>query len=228
MLLIAMLILAACGTSGEENGKTGTTPNKQEPLENLDEGEVEGDADKEDNAEDEDLAEDANNEQESDDETDLSGEDNTTAEQKSDDFQTNAKQVDSDAQDFTMHILPEYTLTSEEPGKDSLYVTDDGNIFMRIETMPFDQETYDYFKENTLSLLESIKADGETVVEANPLPYGENIKDTVGYTVKANENMLTGYVFERDGLLVHLTIFDTLDGEHFNDFLQMGETITSK
>lgn len=238
ILLIAMLILGACGTETPENKPTtGTTSSEQEPTEDLEndeqEEEEEQDSDEEEPATEPEDDEETTEQDKTQDNTeeDSSEEDNNANnenEEETDDFQASAEQIDSDAQDFSIHILPDYTLTSEEPGRDSLYLTEDGNIFMRIETMPFDQENYDYFKENTMSLLESTKADGETVAESSSLPQGESIKDPVGYTVKTNESVLTGFVFEKDGLLVRLTIFDTLAEDHFNNFLHMGETITTK
>lgn len=236
ILLIAMLILGACGNSTQEDNPTGTNPNEQESTEDLENDENTENDVEEDNAEeieadieeDEETTDQNNTEKntETEDNED-STEDNENAEDTGD-FQAKAERVDSDAQDFSIQILPAYTLTSEEPGRDSLFLTDDGNIFMRIETTPFDQETYDYFKENTVSLLESTKADGETVTETTTLPQSEDIKNSIGYTVPTNESVLTGIVFEKDDLLVRLTIFDTLEEEHYNDFIQMGETIMNK
>lgn len=227
ILLIAILILGACGTPSEEDSSPGTTPDEEKQTEEQENNDNEGNTAEEETEstteEDDEEATDQDNTEEND--TTIDSDEN---EEKTNELQTNAEQVDSDVQDYSIQILPAYTLTSEEPGKDSLFLTEDGNIFMRIETMPFDQESYDFFKENTLTLLEGIKADGKTVADSTALPTGENINDSVGYTVETNENMLTGLVFEKDGLLVRLTIFDTLAEEHFKNFLQMGETITNK
>ncbi len=244
VLLIAMLILGACGTSTQKSGSTSNKSNGQDTTEDVEQNEEENSDDEDELEEDEEVIEDEtdnqgteeDNDNQGTEEDDESEENGTNSEDdqneaETDQFQENAKQVDSDAQDYAIHILPAYTLTSEEPGRDSLYLTEDGNTFMRIETNPFNQDDYDYFKENTVSLLESTKADGETVseiTEENSLPQGENVKNAVGYTVKANDSILTGIVFEKDGLLVRLTIFDTPTQEHYSNFLKMGETITNK
>lgn len=221
LLLVVMLILGACGTSSDNNKSTTNNPSEPD-VENHEEDGLE----EEDSIIEE---EDVENQVEENNETDkISSEVPNDEEQSNDKVQEKTKQVDSDAQDFAIQILPEYTLTSEEPGRDSLYLTEDGNIFMRIETAPFNQDDYDYFKENTVTLLESIKADGEEVTEESNLPQGEGLQQVVGYSVKANDHALTGIVFEKNGLLVRLTVFDTLNNEHYNHFLQMGETITTK
>lgn len=228
LLLVAILILGACGTSSDDGKTTGNSSGSNEPdVENNEDenGLIEDD---EDDDSEEDIEDEIEDSEESD---EPSSEGTTETEEDSNDFEENAQQVDSDAQDFSIQILPEYTLTSEEPGRDSLYLTEDGNIFMRIETAPFAQEDYDYFKENIVTTLETTRADGEEVAEVteqDKLPQADGVKNAVGYSVKANESELTGIVFEKDGLLVRLTMFDTLDNEHYNNFLQMGQTITNK
>lgn len=230
LLLIAMLILAACGTSEQDEGTTKDNLSDQdttEKFENTEKEIVEDDGVEEEDGE---QKTDAGTVKEEDEKsnTEQDKEDNNVNNNEADEeeAQPNAERVASDEQDFSIEILPAYTLTSEEPGRDSLFLTEDGNIFMRIETAPFDQESYDYFNENTVSLLESIKADGADIADANVLP--RNVNNALGYTVTTNESVVTGFVFEKDGLIVRLTIFDTLDEKHFNNFLQMGETITNK
>lgn len=232
MLLIAMLVLAACGSTNNEQPDKNEDENDsgQEVNDNNDEGNIE-EEDK-----DEDKQDDENNNEEDEETNGVEGNEETdntdqNNDEESDDFAANAKQVDSDEQDFSMQILPEYSLTSEEPGRDSLYLTDDGNIFMRIETMPADDEAYDYYNENVVSLLEAISVDGNPPTELtdeNKIPQGEGIEKAVGYTVDTPEGITTGIVFEKDGLAIRLTIFDTKEQSHFDNFLQMGESITSK
>lgn len=231
LLLVVILILGACGTSSDDGQTTGSNSNEPDVENNEDEnGLIEDDEENDSEEDTEDEIEDSEENEESEESDEPSSEGTSETEEDHNDFQESAQQVDSDAQDFSIQILPEYTLTSEEPGRDSLYLTEDGNIFMRIETAPFAQEDYDYFKENTVTTLETTRADGEEVaeVEQDKLPQADGVKNAVGYSVKANESELTGIVFEKDGLLVRLTMFDTLDNEHYHNFLQMGQTITNK
>lgn len=230
MLLIAMLILAACGnTSNEKDGTNdGNNSDNQEQNEHQVDGTEENDTEDEENNEDEENTEDneqdANNAEEEDAGQEGNEEDTT-------DLPEEPKQVDSDAQEFSMSVLPGYTLTSEEPGRDSLYLTEDGSIFMRIETAPFDQETYDFFKENTVDLLQATNANQEApdeITDANQLPQGEGIENTIGYTTETADGITSGIVFEKNDLLVRLTIFEPIEGNYFDEFLKMGQTITSK
>lgn len=228
--LIAMLVLAACGsTTDKETGENDEDNNTgQEVNEEIENNEEDLPEDDESNSEDENGTEAGAEE----DDAAVGNEDSEeTNDEESDNFSANAKQVDSDEQDFSMQILPEYSLTSEEPGRDSLYLTEDGNIFMRIETIPADDEAYDYYNENIVALLEAISVDGNApteITDESKLPQGEGIEKAVAYTVDTPEGIATGVVFERDGLAVRLTMFDTAENSHFNNFLKMGETITSK
>lgn len=225
MLLIAMLVLSACGST--PNGNDGTT----EDNNNNDVPDTEVNSTEDDIVEDEESTEndDENNNVEENTQNDEQAND---GQEESDDNATNdptdLKQVDSDAQDYSISIFPEYTLTSEEPGRDSLYLSEDGSIFMRIETTPFDQETYDFFKDNTVDLLQAVNANGEAPAELTELPQGEGIANAIGYTTNTAEAITSGIVFEKNGLLVRLTIFDSAEENYFDQFIQMGETIVSK
>lgn len=148
---------------------------------------------------------------------------------ETDNFLNEAVQVDSDEQDYSIHLLPTYTLTSEEPGKDSLYLDEDGTVFMRIETMIAEDGTYDYLLENMLTTLAasgSETTEPAQLEEDASLPSGESIENVQAYTVNSDTGPVTGVIFEKDGMVVRLTIFDSPDAEHFDNFLSMGETIT--
>lgn len=217
VLLVALLALAACGT---------TTNEKDDAGEDASSGN-EAQSDQQTDGMEEDTEVDGDNQ----DVEDTDGQD----EEKGDDDIANApedmKQVNSDAQNYTMAILPEFTLTSEEPGRDSLYLTEDGSIFMRVETEAFTQETYDFMEENTVDLLQATSADqkGPTeVTDENQLPQGEGIEKTVGYTTETAEGITTGIVFKKDELIVRLTIFESTEGSYYEQFIKMGQTIMGK
>ncbi len=218
-----ILILSACGTSDTGQDK---------PEESNGNG-TEAPADEVDGAED-DGPEENNGTEEPDDEEDVVGEtpekdndnDNGTTEPDNS-FFDKATQVNSDTQDYSVYLLPEYQLTGEEPGKDSLYLAADDSVFMRIETMSSEDVTVDYLTENTVTFLEAA-SNGKTpdeLTDAKDLPAGDDLKSVKGYTVDVEEGTVTGIVFERDNLLVRLSIFDSAEGAHFEDFLKMGETI---
>ncbi|MEK5040884.1 hypothetical protein [Sporosarcina sp. FSL K6-3457] len=138
--------------------------------------------------------------------------------------------TDSDAQDYAIAVLPDYTLTSEEPGKDSLFSNADGSHFMRIETTVKEEGTYDYLVENMGMVLEAASG-GSTPTEltdAASLPTGDGIEKVKALSVQAENGPVTGIIFEREGMIIRLTIFDSLKEEHFSNFLHMGETIVAK
>ena len=86
-----------------------------------------------------------------------------------------------------MYVLPGYKLTSEEPGRDSLYSESDDSVFMRIETVPKEEGAYDYLAENMLTLLDAA-SDGDVPVElseASSLPSGDGITNVKAYSVNA-------------------------------------------
>lgn len=223
MLLIAMLVLAACGSTPNDNdgasegNNNGTSDTEVDA--NTENDDVE-DSDEEANDESSTPEDDAQND-ETNDEQENNDAENT-------DEKPDLTAVESDEQDYSISIFPEYTLTSEEPGRDSLYLTEDGSIFMRIETTPMDQETYDFFKENTVDLLQATNVNGEEPTELTSLPQGEEITNAVGYTTNTAEGVTSGIVFTKNDLLVRLTIFDVADGNHFDQFIQMGKTIVAK
>lgn len=136
----------------------------------------------------------------------------------------------SDAQNYTISVLPNYTLTSEEPGKDSLLADDNETVFMRIETAPKEEGTYDYFTENLTAILEASSGGvaPTEVTDTTLIPSGEGIENAKVFSVQAESGPVTGIVFERGNMVVRLTIFDSSKEEHFNQFLKMSETIVEQ
>jgi len=215
------LVLSACGTPAtkdKEPEKPEETPvaevEKPEDLEETDDVVIEEPAEKEEAVEEKIKEEPVTNEKPAETGTDFSNE---------------ATLVKSDEQAFSMYILPSYKLTSEEPGKDVLYSETDESIFMRVETLPKEDGTYDYLDENMLTILNASSV-GDTPIqlsEAGALPSGDGITNVKAYTVKAETGPVTGILFERGNLIVRLTIFDSAEAKYYKELLQMGETITS-
>lgn len=235
-IMAIVLMLAACGTTSSDDGgksdgdKTdGSTP----PAETIDDGK-DADVEQPEDESDEDVKkEDAAPETE-----DPVQEDNNTANEErpetivlsytdgENEKEKEAQLTKSDAQDYSVYVLPTYQLTSEEPGRDSLYF-DDGSIFMRIETIVAEEDTYTKALENTLELLEASSDDKnpEEITDVALLPSNEGITNAKGYSLSLDAVSISGLVFERDGIVVKLTIFDTPQNEHYEAFLRMAETI---
>jgi len=223
--LSTVLLLAACGTSDngnetndkEVNGSAteGVTSNDDVIEEDKDEDKVED--------KDEDKDEDIEVEP-SEPVTETEKEDST--ESTNENLLKDAIQTKSDEQNYSIDLLPTYMLTSEEPGRDSLYVKDNDSVFMRIETMDDEEGTYKYAVENTIAVLEA-SSGGSTPdkLAMTELPNGDAIEDADGYTVTSGGTPVTGIVFKKDGMVVRLTIFDTPNSDHLEEFLLMAETI---
>ncbi|MDN4607975.1 hypothetical protein [Sporosarcina highlanderae] len=137
------------------------------------------------------------------------------------------KLTDSDAQPFSMYVLPGYKLTSEEPGRDSLYSEENRSAFMRIETQIAEDGTYDYLLDNMQEVLIA-SSNGEEPVEVQDVfttTLDEGIKNVKAFKVDTETGPVTGVLFEKDEMVIRLTIFDTTEEEYGTDFLDMGQTI---
>lgn len=204
--LAAALLLTACGTEGDPNKDS--TPDQE--------------------------AVDGSNGSSTDDstagesDTEVGSGSETDSTNSSDDDMANATLTKSDAQPFSMNVLPGYTLTSEEPGRDSLYADDNPSAFMRIETKLTEDGLYDYLLENMNEVLKA-SSDGKDPVELSDVYTSteEGVTNVKAFTVETETGPVTGVLYEKDDMIVRLTIFDTQEAKYKADFLKMGETITN-
>ncbi|MDV6376873.1 hypothetical protein ORD22_01160 [Sporosarcina sp. GW1-11] len=162
-------------------------------------------------------------------ETDVEDNDPVATEEPEADRMKDAVETKSDEQDYSMMVLPGYTLTSEEPGRDSLYLEEDSSLFMRIETMPKGGESYT-FDELYVNMQELLVAssNGETsqeITDAAELPQNDGILNAKGAQVQSSEGYFKGFVIEREDKLVRVTIYASEDNEHIEEFKQMASTI---
>lgn len=209
-MLILSLVLAACSSTDTEPVET------HEPdITDID-SELEQDTD--DNASKEIPEEDVA--------ADRAAEEQVTDEDPSTALPDGAKLVNSDEQNFSLYLLPNYQLTSEEPGKDIVYSETDDAVFMRIETVPKEDGTYDFLAANVKELIALSDIKPVELTDDHTLPSGGGIENVQAYTVNFEEGPVTYLLFEKGNAIVRLTIFDSAEAKYFNDFLQMGETIT--
>lgn len=220
--------LAACGTDSAEEQEpaedTASTP--EESVEDVIEEETDEDTPADDVTEDEEPVE----EDVPDESTDDAGE--VTEEEPAEDTEDVVEETvnraeaegtltESDEQSYQVYVLPGYELTSEEPGKDSLYLAEDGGVFMRVET--FDPATLDFAGAKD-ALTQTLEAStGETNLTEGSLD-GDFINSAV-YETSSDGSKVTGVVFEKENLVVRLTIFDSADGAATADFVEMGKTV---
>lgn len=138
--------------------------------------------------------------------------------------------TESDSNNYSITVLEGYELTAEEPNKDLLFNQENDLQSMRIETFSPEEITLEEIEENTMASLQASN-ESSTVTEItddNMIPTHDSIQNVSAHQIDTTDGKVSGYVFERDGLLVKLTVFDTAATPALEKFVQMAETIKSK
>lgn len=140
-----------------------------------------------------------------------------------------AKLTDSDEQNYSLYKLDGYTLTGEEPNKDSLYLDENPAVFMRVETISKDDASYQIIADNMVETIAAVSVGKEPVeIAKDKLPQGEGVLNPIGYETTFELGTVSGYVFEQGNLIVRLSIFDQQSVNLTDTFLKMGETVAAK
>ncbi|KQL18894.1 hypothetical protein [Cytobacillus solani] len=212
------VILTGCGTSEDNNnGSNGAT--STEDVEQVEQNENQAtnnnESDENQNAE---SGLDENNE----------GVSSRSSEQKLQ-YQENGEKKEetailkeSDNQNYSLYVLPGYELTAEEPNKDSLYLSEDGQVFMRIEMLPTDMQ-WDTIVENTKAQLAAVNEEVETI----EVPSEDFFKDSIAMETSTDEDIVTAYMIKNVEKPFKFTIFTKKDSDYKDAFLQMGKTIAA-
>ena len=128
-----------------------------------------------------------------------------------------AKLTESDEQSYAISVLPDYTLTSEEPGKDSLFQQTTNLCSCALKRLPRKTAHMTILARKYGCCLEA-SSDGSTPIEVTDeasIPTGEGIENAKVLSVKAETASVTGIIFERGDMIVRLTIYDSPKEEHF-------------
>ena len=138
--------------------------------------------------------------------------------------------TESDEQNYSIYKLDGYSLTGEEPNKDSLCLDDNSAVFMRVETISKDEAAYDVIAENMSQSIAAVSIGSEPVKIDNKekLPQGEGITNPIGFETTFELGTVSGYVFEQGNLIVRLTIFDQSSVNLTDALLKMGQTVAVK
>lgn len=140
-----------------------------------------------------------------------------------------AKLTDSDEQNYSLYKLDGYSLTGEEPNKDSLYLDANPAVFMRVETISKDDASYDVIADNMVETIAAVSVGKEPVqIAIDKLPQGDGVVNPIGYETTFELGTVSGYVFEQGNLIVRLSIFDQNSVNLTDAFLKMGETVAAK
>lgn len=126
----------------------------------------------------------------------------------------------SDNQNYSMYVLPEYEWTAEEPNKDVLMLTEDDSIFMRIELLPADTE-WAMAEENAKAQLSAAGAE----VKETAMPDDAFFNNAWGMETKNGADNITTYLIKNEEQPLKLTIFTKEGADHRDAFIQMAKTI---
>ncbi len=108
--------------------------------------------------------------------------------------------------------VPEgYALSEEEPGKDIIHSEANSESFVRIESEPFSEETFNYYDTNGKETLSFSGAEGAEVEEIDSPIQADRTK---AYRVKTETGYTSVYVFKKGDKVVRTTVFD--DAEQSN------------
>lgn len=126
----------------------------------------------------------------------------------------------SDNQNYSIYVLPAYELTAEEPNKDVLYLSENDQVFMRIELLPDDAD-WDMIEENTKAQLAAVSEN----VQTSNAPSDDFYKDALVMRAEGSGEKVSAYLVKNDDLSLKLTLFNKEDADHEDAFLQMAKTI---
>lgn len=141
-------------------------------------------------------------------------------------FEEKAVTSKSDEMNYTIQHLENYTLISEEPGVDSLLNNADETSSMQIEVVNKEDVTFDQLKESAKETISAIAPEGTKDLDlSSTSSEHKEISNIVGYEALLEDEKVVKVVFERDNLFVTLTIYDNVQADLTDAFLQMGLTI---
>lgn len=222
IFLFAAILLAACGTTKEEQN-AGSNENTETEEEGN--GNQEGSNGTADNGSDEEEQNENNQGEEAGEGSDKIRlmEQNLTYQMNGEEKEETAFLKESDNQDYSLYVLPDYDLTGEEPRKDVLYLKEDDTLFMRIELLPKEANMDDEI-ETVKSQLESVSSD---IKDSKPDGH-DWLKDSAGFSANNGNDKVTAYLIPQENWLLKLTIFTPANKDAEDPFLKMAETIKEK
>ena len=216
-LTLAISMLSACNSTNESNGNEPTTEVETEKTNGEETAEVV----------EEEVVEETEEQQPA---TEERGPEKTLTYLVNEEVKEDtAKLTNSDEQNYSLYKLDGYSLTGEEPNKDSLYLDENPAVFMRVETISKDDASYEIIAENMSETIAAVSVGKEPVqIAKDKLPQSEGIVNPIGFQTTFELGTVSGYVFEQGNLIVRLSIFDQKSVNLTDAFLKMGETVAAK
>ncbi|MDQ0879800.1 hypothetical protein [Peribacillus sp. V2I11] len=122
----------------------------------------------------------------------------------------------SDNQPFSLYVLQQFRLSTEEPGKDIVFLTEDDSIYMRVELLKADVN-WDEVEKNVQAQLKSIS---ETIRDPSL-----DVEGGTGFEVESGDDVITSILLKDEKAPVRLTIFTKKDRDYRDAFLVMAKTL---
>jgi hypothetical protein len=222
ILLSAGAVMAACGTAETSEENNNSTAGEQTAEETTETETPEEPVEDTETPEEPEATEDT----ESGDDTEAAEEPAETTPEEPSKAETEGTLTLSDEQAYQIHVVRGYELTSEEPGKDSLFLSEDSSVFMRIETFSKEDIAFDQAAAAMKETVQASNPEAEATEAAGP--EGAAFLNSAAYEVPSTEGKVTGIVFEKEGIIARLTIFDSTEATATEDFIDMAKTIEPK
>ncbi|MGE7664183.1 hypothetical protein ACQKMN_00555 [Ureibacillus composti] len=133
-------------------------------------------------------------------------------------------EVTSEQQNFTLQVIPGFTLTPEEPGKDLLYSEENDRISMRIEKVDKDQTSFEDLVGNTKETISAI-GEYENFALDEYLNDDKVLINSTAFITNIEAEKVIMVVFETEESLVRLTIYDEETEDLKEAMIKMGLTV---
>jgi len=128
--------------------------------------------------------------------------------------------VNSENQEFSIELLPEFELIAEEPRKDLLILKDNQAISMRIELLPEDLD-WTVYEDNISIELSNVS---DTIYELTDKAL--LIDNSNAYEAKNAEECVTIYLVKDSKMPLKLTMFTTEEQDYRSALVEMAKTIS--
>lgn len=135
-------------------------------------------------------------------------------------FDATASLKSSENQHYSMYILPEFELAEEEPYRDQVMLSANGEIFMRVELISTDVD-WNILEQTTREQLSAVSSEIEEI-QAPAEPFFTN---AIALQASGNGDLVTAYLIKNDVTPLKLTLFMNEDNDYTDPFLKMAQTI---
>ena len=125
---------------------------------------------------------------------------------------------------YTLHVIPGFSLTSEEPGKDLLLYDQNDSVSMRIEMFTTSATTFKDLVANTEQTIAAVSGDYQPY-NISPIIKDQNLSSATAYIANSDDKEIISFVFVKAEKLVRLTIFDSPEVDLSEAMIKMGLTI---